>query len=370
MIRRFFQFLNVIALLVLLAGCLAVYVNPNTFWQLSFLGFAFPVMLLLNVFLFIGWLLLWSRFTFVALTAILLCIPFIRTTFGFHFATDKEEGIKLITWNTKNFDLYNWSGNRANRAEMMSLLQKENADVLCLQEFYTNNQFFHNLEYLRDTLGYKYMYFPPAVELSKVPKSKLQQTLWKSGILKQQWGVATFSKYPIIDTGRIRFDNSLANNCIYTDIDFKGKVVRVFNVHFQSIHLGYEDYAALDSLSEKQQTKWNSLKSIVRKMKTAYSRRSQQANAVAEQLQAYKGAKMLCGDFNDVPVSYTYHTARTGMLDAFVEKGKGFSPTYVNPLSIFRIDYVLHEAGIKLNSYRVVQAPLSDHYPVAVTFDL
>ncbi len=368
MFRRFFQFLNVLSLLVLLAGCLAVYVNPNTFWQLSFLGFAFPVMLLLNAFLFIGWAVLWSRFAFVSLAAILLCVPFVRTTFGFHFGEDREQGIKLITWNAKNFDLYNWSGNRENRAAMMELLKKENADVLCLQEFYTNNQFFHNLEYLRDTLGYSYVYFPPAVEVSKLPKTKLQQTLWRSGVLKQQWGVAVFSKFPIVDTGSIRFDNSLANNCIYTDIDFKGKVVRVFNVHFQSIHLGYEDYATLDSLAEKQQTKWHALKNILRKMKTANAGRSIQAQAVAAQVADYKGAKMLCGDFNDVPVSYTYHTAGAGLLDAFVEKGKGFSPTFVNPLSIFRIDYVLHQAGIELHSYRVVRVPLSDHYPVAVTF--
>ena len=57
----------------------------------------------------------------------------------------------MISWNVKNFDLYNWSKNLDTREEMMELIKKENADVLCLQEFYTNNQLFHNLEYLRDT---------------------------------------------------------------------------------------------------------------------------------------------------------------------------------------------------------------------------
>ena len=371
MLRGFFKFLNILALAVLLASCMATYIEPTKYWQLTFIGFAFPIVLVVNVFFLLLWILKRDAFGLISLVAIVLTWKFIYSTFAVNFnEVNKEAGIKVMSWNVKNFDLYNWSKNTETRGQMMELIKKEKADVLCLQEFYTNNQFFHNLEYLRDSLGYPYVYFFPSVDLHKFPKSKLQSTLWKKGELHQIWGVATFSKFPIVDTGKIDFKNSLANDCIYTDIDFNGKKARLYNVHFQSIHLGYDDYATIDSLEENQTTRWDPLKKIMRKMKRAYAKRSIQTNAVAESMNEYQGQKILCGDFNDVPVSYTYSTAKGNLQDAFVEKGKGFGTTYANKLSFFRIDYTLFDADIKINSCKTIRRELSDHYPVISTFSL
>lgn len=369
MLRGLFKFLNILTLIVLLLSCLATYIEPKQFWQLSFIGFAFPVVLIVNVFFLLLWILKRDAFGLISLIAIALTWKFIQSTFALHFKEDnKEAGIKLMTWNVKNFDLYNWSNNEETREKMMQLIQKENPDVLCMQEFYSNNQFFQNIEFIRDTLGYKYFYFPPSVELKKLPKTKLQKTLWQSGELNQQWGVATFSKFPITDMGRIDFSNSYANDCIYTDINFSNKKVRLYNVHFESIHLGYGDYATLDSLGENQQLKWSSAKKIVQKMRRAYARRAQQAFAVTAHINEFEGNQILCGDFNDVPVSYTYSTVRGNMTDAFIEKSKGFGATFANKFSIFRIDYTLFDETIKINSYKTVRKELSDHYPVVVTF--
>ncbi|HLP19619.1 MAG TPA: endonuclease/exonuclease/phosphatase family protein [Chitinophagales bacterium] len=371
MLRIFFKTLNVIALVVLLCSCLATYISPTQYWQLAFLGFAFPVVLVVNFFFLLLWIAKRDSFGLISLVAIALTWNFIHATFAVNFTADNtEQGVKVLTWNVKNFDLYNWNKNTETREQMMALIKKENADVLCLQEFYTNNQLFHNLEYLRDTLGYKYVHFFPSVDLKRTPKSKVQKTLWKSGELHQQWGVATFSKFPMVDTGVIDFENSLTNNCIFTDLNINGKVTRLYNVHFQSIHLGYDDYATLDSIEVNQSTRWAPVKNIMRKMKRAYTKRAQQANAVAESVDGFNGHKILCGDFNDVPVSYTYSTARHKLQDAFIEKSKGFGATFANKFSIFRIDYTFFDSEIKVNSYRTISEPLSDHYPVAVTFSL
>lgn len=369
--KGFLIFLNTLALTALLLSCLAAYIEPRQYWQLSFIGFAFPVVLVVNFLFLLGWGIAWNRFAFVPLIAIALCRGFIQHSFAFNFNTEnKGHGIKLMTWNVKAFDLYNWSHNTETRSDMMALIKKENPDILCLQEFYTNNQIFHNIEYIRDTLGYKYCYFPPAVELLKYPHSKLQKTLWRSGPLDQRWGVATFSKFPIVDTGKVDFGKTLSNACIYTNLNIHGNAIRLYNVHFQSIHLGNEDYAAIDELEEKKETTWASLKSIMHKMKLAYTRRSIQANAVAKSMQGFEGKKIVCGDFNDVPVSYTYHTVSQNLQDAFVEKGTGFGTTFSNKLSFFRIDYTLFDPAMQINSYRVVHKELSDHYPVIVTFGL
>jgi endonuclease/exonuclease/phosphatase family metal-dependent hydrolase len=52
----------------------------------------------------------------------------------------------------------------------------------------------------------------------------------------QKTGQAIFSKFPIIDQGNIVFPNS-NNNVIYADIK-KGKdIIRVYNMHLQSIKI-------------------------------------------------------------------------------------------------------------------------------------
>ena len=76
-LRGFFIVLNVGALVVLLLSCMATYINPNVFWQLSFIGFAFPVVLLVNVFFLVLWIFKRSRFVFISLAAIMLSWKFI-----------------------------------------------------------------------------------------------------------------------------------------------------------------------------------------------------------------------------------------------------------------------------------------------------
>lgn len=363
------KLLNLLVLLALLLSCMSVMVSPVEVWQLSFAGFAFPVILLLNLLFLLVWLLKLDKFLPLPLLSLAVSWPFIHSVFVMNDSgTNKEAGIKLMTWNVKNFDLYNWSHNTETREKMMALIKNENPDILCLQEFYTNNQLFFNREYLRDSLGYTFSHFSPTVDLVKHPKGKLQQTLWKSGELHQQWGVAIFSKFPITDTGSIDFANSLTNGCIYSNVKINNKTLRVYNVHFQSMHLGYNDYATIDSLQVNQNSDWKPVKNIIQKMKRAYAKRAVQAVEVAKNMAAYPGSKIVCGDFNDVPVSYTYQTVKGNLQDAFIEKGNGFGATFINKIPVFRIDYVLFDKPLKINSYKTIHNTLSDHYPVLVTF--
>ena len=123
--------------MVLGLSCAAAYIEPTQHWQLSFIGFAFPVVLIINFLFLLGWALALNRFVFVPLIGIVVAWKFIHITFAFNFAgANKEQGIKLMTWNVKAFDLYNWSHNTQTRNNMMDLIKKENPDVLCL---YNNN---------------------------------------------------------------------------------------------------------------------------------------------------------------------------------------------------------------------------------------
>lgn len=355
--------------LLLLLACLSVYISPNVFWHLSFFGFAFIPLFVVNLFLLWWWIIRFQLFVLVPALTLLASWQQAKNTFALNFKEQpKEHGIKLLSWNVKNFDLYNWSKNTTTRYQIMELIKTENPDVLCLQEFYTNNRNFKNLEYLRDTLGFSHVYFYPRVQITGKPRNNWQKILWQNGLLTQQWGVATFSKFPIVEAGKTEFDNQLVNGCIYTDIDMGNRIMRIHNVHLESVHLGYEDYETLDEIEQSRQTSRSKILRILRKMKRAYGKRALQANELRIDLDAYNGLQIVCGDFNDVPVSYTYRNAGYGLKDAFIEKGKGLGFTYFYHFPLFRIDYVLLHPQLQVNSCRIIRKQLSDHYPIAVTF--
>jgi endonuclease/exonuclease/phosphatase family metal-dependent hydrolase len=350
-------------MVVLFLACLSCYILPAVAWPLSFLGLGFPF-IVIAIFAFLLLWALWRKKMFwLNLLVLMLSTPFIKTVYALNFSAAPEKGIKLMSYNVRNFDLYNWSGNTKTRRRMMDLIKKENPDIICFQEFYTDDEEFHNTEYLRDSLGYKYHYLQ--VTYDKWFKNT-EQMKWHHLL----WGLAVFSRYKIIDTGAIHFDGEGGNQCMYTNLDVNGKTLRIYNTHLQSIHLGYDDYDTIEELSENQNTNWYRIKNILRKMKHAYARRAAQAKAVHEHVSKYAGQKIVCGDFNDAPVSYTYQTISSGLNDAFILRGKGFGQSFNTKLGWFRIDFVLPDKSIQVHSYRSIQRTLSDHYPVVVTMEI
>ena len=152
--KKLFYVLNVLALMGLLLSCLSCYVSPVTAWPLSFLGLAFPIVLI-SVLLFLLIWAVWRHkvFFLINLAAILLSGPFIRTVVSLHFTTGDEKGLRIMSYNVKNFDLYNWSGNKDTRSKMMKLIKKESPDIICFQEYFSDDEEYRNTDYITDSLG-------------------------------------------------------------------------------------------------------------------------------------------------------------------------------------------------------------------------
>jgi endonuclease/exonuclease/phosphatase family metal-dependent hydrolase len=177
--------------------------------------------------------------------------------------------------------------------------------------------------------------------------------------------VAIFSAFPIIGNGKIIFDKNSNNVCIYSDIKIDKDTVRVYNVHLQSIHLGYEDYKFVDDVMNNKETEeLEKSKNILKRIKRAFIKRSIQTELVAEHIAKSPYPVIVCGDFNDPPASYTYHTISENLEDAFVESGNGFGRTYAGKFPSFRIDYILHSDIYKAYDFRTIREELSDHFPV------
>jgi endonuclease/exonuclease/phosphatase family metal-dependent hydrolase len=79
---------------------------------------------------------------------------------------------------------------------------------------------------------------------------------------------------------------------------------------------------------------------------------------------------VLCGDFNDTPVSYSYAQFTSSMNDAFKTHGNGLERSYVGRFPSFRIDYIMHSDELVNTSFRTIDKEFSDHRPVVATFSL
>lgn len=330
-------------------------VNPSRVWPMAFMGLLQPAFMLANVLFLLYWIVRRKQQVYYTLIALLISMIHISKQFRIPLGSPDPapaQAFSLMSWNVKLFDLYNWSGNKETRAKMFELIKAQDPGVLCLQEFYSEDTGpFRNLDTLKSMMNYPFASEAYTITLRKT----------------DHWGVATFSRYPIVHEGKIVFNNRSNNICLYSDIVINGDTIRVYNMHLQSINFGYADIRFVETMlsEEEAEDELENSKNILRRMKRAYGRRAEQANAIAKHMRTCPHPMIICGDFNDTPISYTYRILADNMHDAFRESGSGFGKTFVNPLPIPRIDYIFHSTTLQSWEFHTITTEgMSDHYPV------
>jgi endonuclease/exonuclease/phosphatase family metal-dependent hydrolase len=252
------------------------------------------------------------------------------------------------------FNEYKWSGAGIGRDSIINYVNSTEPDIICFQEFITLDNLKEDSEAHTNDL------------LEKTPYKHIRYTLsGNSG--KRRFGVATFSKYPIVRKGSIHFDNSY-NTCIYSDMLVNTDTIRVYNLHLQSISLK-KDYTIVDSLVYINSKRLDEVKDISGRLKAGFIRRARQVDAVKKHVEKSPYPVILCGDFNDTPVSYSYHQLLGDKFDTFREAGSGIGKTYHGKLPSYRIDYVFHDEAFSALSYLSPKVNLSDHFPVICTLE-
>lgn len=342
-----------IAAIALLVSYLSPRVSPENFWMISFFGLAYPFLLLINVIFFIYWLIQLKKRSIYPLLIILAGWGQLKSTIQFNFSTpefDAEKSIKVFSYNVKVFDLYNWTNNVETRDDIFDMIKSENADVMCFQEFFS-----------RDTTVLNNM--DSLLKLENAHYAHAEYTVNdKHG---QHFGIATFSKYPIVNKGKIKFSSKNNNLCIYTDLKIGDDTVRVYNMHLQSIAFTKGDYKYAEDLQKNVEAEdIENSKNILRRLKRAFVKRADQADLIHLNIEACPYPVIVCGDFNDTPSSYTYNTIGKDLKDAFVESGSGTGRSYVGAFPSFRIDYILHSPTFDSYNYQTIQKELSDHFPI------
>ncbi len=270
--------------------------------------------------------------------------------FAFHFSDKKDiqtEDIRVLTYNVKTFDLYNWTNNAYSRRNIIRFIDSVGPDIACFQEYVMDDR---NLFNTTDTLS----------ELLKV--NFIHEGFPRKN-LYFHFGMATFSKYPIIKRQEILFKESF-NFVLMTDIVMNEDTVRVFNCHLQSIHLGVKEYNFLDSISENiDKQNFNEVTPLLKLLHTAYHKRAKQVTILKDSLTASPYPVIVCGDFNDIPNSYSYQTLSDDLYDSFLESGNGFGTTFTKFFIPYRIDYILYNDNFQSVYAENFEIPYSDHFP-------
>ena len=350
-----FKCLCLISAISLFISYFSKYVSPAKIWFMAFFGLFFQILFVINVIFLLFWAITRrKRLFFVHLVALFPSIFFFSyyvKVFGAeNDTTENESSLKIITYNVQMFQL-RYKHNDSAFRHIADFINVEKPDVVCLQEFYieagklSTSRFF---ELLKD-LNYYAVFYSINNNNSK-------------------YGIATFSRYPIKMNLEIPFENS-PNAAMYSDIDVEGRTVRVYNVHFQSIRLNLKESLS-KILGQQDEARFEELEDVSGRLKTAFIKRAKQVDDVARHIGVSPYSVIVCGDFNDMPTSYTYHKMIKNKSDSFREAGKGIKSTYDGSIPLFRIDYIMYDKSIKALTHNVPKIRYSDHFPVISTLDI
>ena len=344
-----------VGLLAMAMSVLSSYVDPSKFVWLSFFGLTFWVILFYNLAVFTLLLLMWSRKVWISIVALLIAIPGVYKSFS--TGRSQEGGqLRVMSYNVLNFrDQYDEQKKGDSVAYgMMAMVKEYHPDVLCIQEF-TICLPKMGRQACIDQLG----------EMMELPYN-YSHTKANFG------GNVIFSKYPL---SALEEDTPFAKENEYgavarVDAGSKG-IFYVLNCHLTSFQLTHDEVAVFSERGNSKEQVEEYGKSIVSKLVTAYKKRSQQVSEMLEHIPHDGRPILLCGDFNDTPLSYTYHQIhRAGFVDGFVKAGHGIGRTYAGKLPLLRIDYVWANEQIQPMSFKRIKYRGSDHYPVLLDFNV
>ncbi len=349
--------INLFFVILLLLSYLSTRISPQDLWILPFFGLVYPLLLIINIIFIVYWALKRKLVLLYSLIAILLGYNHLSNTFQFRLSQkqpkDPDNTFTFLSYNVRLFNLWKWIDDPSVKNNIYEFLLSEDADILCLQEYlfntedpYNNSRNFRRLHARHSHIEYS-----------------------SSNGKDFNFGLATFSRYPIVNTGKIEFANS-SNLSIYTDIAINNDTIRIFNNHLQSVQFTQENLNFLDSLGKHDNRRnIEGIKKVGSQLRHAFIRRSRQVETIVRHIEQSPHPVIITGDFNDTPVSYTYRRlTHQDLDDAFVRSGTGIGSTYITPIPFLRIDYILHSRELESFYFDSPRIILSDHYPLKCEF--
>ena len=350
--------LTILALIGLVAMVLSVvnaYIDPKQFvWTTTF-GLAFWVVLAYNILIFVFLILLWSKKAWISFVALLIAIPGIAKSYSFGSKLEADNSIRIMSYNLHNFCHVDKKTDKESFAnQLMKMVSDQAPDILCCQEFggfrpgSTRPQC---IKEFAEGAGFQYVYYNRK---------------------RNYAGNVIFSKYPI---AKVSEDSGFGKESTYgvmvsVDAGEKGKFY-VANVHLLSYSITDDEIDILMNTTDRQNDLDTVGKKVINKLGYAFKRRSEQLVKVLDGMPPVEHPVIMCGDFNEPPLSYNYRQMqKSGFMDTFTKVGRGIKPTYAGKLPLLRIDYIWANEGVTPLNFRRYRYKASDHYPIILDFKI
>ncbi len=335
-------FLNIVLTVSTFIAYILPFLAPNIFPLLSVLTLFMPLFFILNGLFFIYWGIQFKKRMILSGLVLLMGITFINKFYKFSskdFPED-EKDFTVMSYNVRLFNVFKWVERDDVPENILAFINDKNPDILCIQEYSNSGNI--------DLKVYRHKYI-----LMEGNQIKTAQ--------------AIFSKFPIIDQGNIVFPNS-NNNVVFADIK-KGKdIIRVYNMHLQSIKISPDVNEINENIDALNQGKSQRLFSRVSK---AFKQQQQQAEIIKEHKKDCPYPIIICGDMNNSAFSYVYRNIKGKLNDSFEEAGKGFGATYKFRYYPARIDYIFADENMMVKKFESFpDFENSDHYPIMAKFSM
>ncbi len=390
--RRSFAFkITLLTLLWLVLAIVCAQVPGRVFWPAVFGALTAPGALVATVLLTLYWLRRNWRVALLPALALLLTWPHWQRGLPLHLfnkgtaielAADStaqssflttypktaaaRNEVSLISANVRIFNVYAQlrDPDFASSKGFIRWLAASPADVLCLQEFYNephgsreDGAVFRSAEYLGAGSG----------------RHAFVSTSLTNGI-GAQFGMAIFSRFPVVRRGTIPFGRLSQNHAMWADLarpaapGRPADTIRVFNLHLQSMSMDENDIVtATESRAGLRQKAPN----LLRRFRNGAVARGTQVDTVLARVARSPYPVLLAGDTNDLPYSYTYNRLAGQLQNAWASVGTGLGATYNGRLPGLRIDQQFAGPQWLIRGCRVHrEIRWSDHFPVEGLYEL
>lgn len=277
----------------------------------------------------------------ISLLGFVVSYSSVRTYWPLNISRDVPPGsIKVMSYNVHNFASDNAPEGHDN--PILEYIINSDADIVCLQEAVITDN-------LRDAVKDVYNYV--------------------DSVRSKNGGdcLVLLSKYPIKSSERIEYESKNNVSAAFRVV-VDEEIVTVINNHFETSGLSLADRAGFKDMVKGKagsDTVRAESKRLAVKLGESAKIRAPQAEAVAEYVRKSGDNVILCGDFNDNPISYTHRTLARELTDCYVESGNGPGISYHHNAIFVRIDNIMCSKLWQPYKCKVDRSiGYSDHYPI------